>query len=213
VNKLRVIAGAIVTGAALALLSPLSSAQAASCTITPTSVTLYSKAKNVEFDVPGATDWSIMIGDLFIGAGVDSKGSFALTQVDPSFYANADAGKHAVAVYKDSATCGANFTLLRGTALSVKAKNAGAGKRSVQGTLKRVNFGFDAKTTYSGYAGQKVRIETKTAKSTTWVSAGTVTTKKGGAFKLTKKIGKRQWRAVYLGSATAGAKVSAISKA
>jgi hypothetical protein len=214
VNKLRVIAGAIVTGAALALLSPLSSAQAASsCTITPASVTLYSKAKNVTFDVPGATEWSLTVSDLFLAAGDDSEFSYTLIQMDPSMYRNKDAGKHAAAVYKDDSTCGTPFTLLRGTTLTAQAKNAGAGKRSIAGTLKRVNFGFDAESDYSGYAGQKVRIEVKAAKSTKWVSAGTVTTKKGGAFKLTKKIGKRQWRAVYAGSATAGARISAVSKA
>ncbi len=214
--KLRVMAGALVTGAALALLSPLSPAEAASsCTITPASVTLYSKAKNVQFDVPGASTWSIMISDLLVAAGQDPEGSYPLIQMDPKIYRNQDAGKHAVAVYKDDDTCGTSFTLLRGTRLTLKTKNLGHGKRSVEGTLKRANFGYETiepKADYSGYAGQKVRIEVKTAKGRTWAGAGTVTTQKNGAFKLTKKIGKRQWRAVYLGSATAGAKVSAISK-
>lgn len=51
----RLLSYAFAGGIALALLTPAAGpAQAASCTMTPSSVTLYADAKNVKFDVPGA---------------------------------------------------------------------------------------------------------------------------------------------------------------
>lgn len=54
-----------------------------------------------------------MISDLLVAAGQDPEGSYPLIQMDPKIYRNQDAGKHAVAVYKDDDTCGTSFTLLR----------------------------------------------------------------------------------------------------
>lgn len=82
----------------------------------------------------------------------------------------------------------------------------------MQGTLERISFGMDYYEGYRAYRGQRVRVEFKSPTSGKWVNAGTVRTKKDGSFKLTKKIGKRQWRAVYAGSPTAGSRVSAVSK-
>ncbi|GAA3605746.1 hypothetical protein GCM10022223_21920 [Kineosporia mesophila] len=207
-KSLRFLAGTVVAGAALALLGPIAPAQAASsCTITPTSATLFTKAKNVKFGVAGSTEWTVEISDLFVFAVKDPDFSSTIVQMSPKFYLNSDAGLHAVKVTRATSECSTSFRLLRGSVISAKATNIGSGKRTVTGTLKRADFGYG---TYSAVSGQKVRIEYKTATGK-WAGAGTVTTAKNGTFKLTKKSAKRQWRAVFGGTSTTATRTSAVT--
>jgi hypothetical protein len=177
-------------------------------------VTVHDKAKKVRFDVSGNPEtWYIDVPDLGISPGVWPDGVQDVVKFDPNRMSSSDAGKHAALVYKDGSTCGTSFTLRRGTYLTGKATNIGGGKRVVSGKLKRVSFGYPEPIVPLGYRGQKVRVEYKSTVSGKWVSAGTATTKADGTFKLTKKIGKRQWRAVYAGNNASGSRISGVSKA
>lgn len=197
---------ATVAFASLAVLAPASPAAAADaeCSLSPASVVLHDQPKTVKFGVQsGFPYWAADLNrdDRFDIDDENRSLSFSAKTLYPS-----DAGKRiaTVALLGDEgepSLCETPFTLLRGSALSLTVKKAGA-KRQVSGTLKQITFG-QAKP-WTAVKGQKVAVQYR-ATSGRWVTTATVKTQAGGKFKVTKKLGKRPWRVVYAGNATAGA--------
>ncbi|GLY27186.1 hypothetical protein [Kineosporia sp. NBRC 101731] len=205
----RTVAGLAACAVPLVILLSAQPASAASCTITPSSTTLYQRSKNVTFNVPSAQYWTLSIADINLSVyKVDGKADRIAT-FSPSRFANADAGAYAVKVQRQNGTaidsCSASFRLKRGTDLAISVKTVSS-SRKVTGTLKRVNFGTGA-TKWQKLSGQKVRVQYLNGNDV-WVTAKTVKTSKTGTFSATVKLSKHRWRATYAGTGTTGARTS-----
>ncbi|GLY27184.1 hypothetical protein [Kineosporia sp. NBRC 101731] len=213
------IAAALLTP--LTLLAPASPAAAAgtTCTVTPSSVTLYDKPKKVKFRVNSRLPfWMLDVPDAEISPTSDDP----VRELDSSTQFSWIAGKvDAFALLSsadgyDKANCKTTFTILRGSRISLAAKTV-TGRRQFTGSLKAITFGWHhdpsylgqtSKPTWSALGDQLVKIQYRTTKNT-WVTATTTRTASDGTYRVTKKIGKHQWRAVYGGSSTTGARTSA----
>ncbi|WP_285593508.1 hypothetical protein [Kineosporia sp. NBRC 101731] len=210
------------TVATMALLGPATPANAAatvSCSIVPSSLTLGDRTQVVEFDVDSTyrywwIDFDYPKNNLM--AAVTSYSDFRNTIFNPRHFENSDAGlkQFKVKLHQirdgETRTCTAPFRLLRGSKISLSAAPVSGGRR-LTGTLKRINFDENSqapwiKAPWASFAGQKVSIQYRSG--STWITASTVKTRKNGTFKFTTKLGKRQWRAVFAGSATTAARTS-----
>ncbi|MBT0772730.1 hypothetical protein KIH74_27545 [Kineosporia sp. J2-2] len=184
-------------------------AQAATCRVSPGSVTLGTRSKNVDFDVPSAKYWTLQISDINLYVYDVADGSDTVATFSPQRFANRDAGAFAVKVKRQNGdtvdSCSSSFTLKRASSLSLSVKKSGK-NRKVSGTLSRVNFGTGSKQ-WQTMAGQSVSIRYLNGKGE-WVTAKTVKTSSKGTFSSTVALGKHRWKAVWAGSSTTGAKTS-----
>lgn len=205
-KRFRIALTATTLALSASLFGTIDSAQAAACNFTPKQATLYSKSKNVTFDVPDSNDWSISVDDLYIYAYQRPDYDGRVESLSPSSYDNADAGLHDAVVEKDDHTYSCTFRLMRGSSIAINVYRHGNG-REVYGRLFRADFD-SYEHNYVPYKGQAVTLQFQSAVSGRWVTAGTVATQKDGEFWLDKKIGKRNWRAVFNGTSTTGARTS-----
>ncbi|GLY27182.1 hypothetical protein [Kineosporia sp. NBRC 101731] len=204
------------TAAAVPTAAPESSAT--ECKIIPSSVTLYEQPKSVIFDVERSfPDWSLRILD----AGAFAISDMTQGEMDASELPNWIAGDVETLVrlweadpYR-AANCRATFSVLRGSRISLSAQKISGG-RKFTGSLKAIRFGWSlgggrydhrVEPTWAALAGRPVKIQYRAA-SGRWVTATTTKTTANGTFKVSKKLGKHQWRAVYAGSSTTGARTS-----
>jgi hypothetical protein len=181
-------------------------ASAASCAITPKSVTVFTKARGVTFDVPDASQWSIEISDLFLFAyDLGDSISSTAASLNPLLYTNGDAGAHDAVVTRNSdSDCVTSFYLRRGAALSLRVSHDET-YRKFSGRLKRVNFGIDAG--YRTMKNAKVAIQRQTADG--WVTVKTVRTNSNGNYSAKVRAGRHNWRAKFSGTSTTGPRYSA----
>lgn len=182
---------------------------AATCAITPATITLGQRSRNVEFDVPSAEQWTLEAGAIGLYVYDTTTGSDKVAQFLPSRFVNRDAGTIAVKVKRQNgetiSSCSAEFRLRRAADLKL-AVTKQAGARKVSGKLRRVNFGPEAGT-WATVGGGRVKVQYRT-NNKSWVTAKTVKTRKNGTFTTQIRSGKRVWRLVYPGTVSTGAKTS-----
>lgn len=180
-----------------ALLIAPSSAQASDvCPTTPGTITLFTKAKNVTFDVPGSDNWTLEISDLNVFTYVDENTVSDVEQLSPRSFDNSDAGLHDVAVTTtdedgDTADCTSTVRLLRGANLKVRPTYSGS-TRYFTGTLKRAAFDYPG-----GYvAFRGIAVHLQYLHGYDWITAKTVTTDRKGAYSTTIYSHQRVWRVI-----------------
>ncbi|GAB3240392.1 hypothetical protein [Kineosporia babensis] len=195
------------------LFLPASRAQteavAATCKITPGTVTLGQRSRNVGFDVPSAQQWTLEAGAIGLYLYDTATGEDAVAQFIPQRFANRDAGRIAVKVKRQNGetvtSCSSSFRLRRAADLSIAVARQGK-DRKISGKLRRVNFGSQ-EATWANHGGQPVKVMYR-AQSGRWITAKTVKTAKNGTFSTKLRSGERDWRVVYPGSVSTGAKTS-----
>lgn len=188
---------------------PRTETVAATCKISPATVTLGQRSRNVVFDVPSAEQWTLEAGAIGLYLYDTATGADTVAQFIPSKFSNRDAGKIAVKVKQQNGdtigSCSAGLRLRRAADISL-AVTKRSGKRKVSGKLRRVNFGTTGRT-WAAFGGQFVKVQYRTT-GKHWVTAKTVKTRKNGTFATQVHSGKRAWRVVYTGSVSTGARTS-----
>ena len=194
-------------------------ASAATCTvtgITPASVTVglspVTRTWGVRTGGCTVEHWYVLIDRAYVIAD-----SAAPTwAIDPAYLVNGDAGTSYadVTVLSDDGEdteATAPFTLKRratwGSTLNAGPEPVKKGKKiTVLGTLGRADWTRNA---YVGYSGQRVRVQFRAAKTTTWTTVKTVITGTSGKVSTTITASRDgAWRLYYGGNSVTAAATS-----